>query len=148
MHLFRTMAISGSALTAERLRLDIIANNLANANTTRTAAGGPFRRQVTVFAPRGDETQFLYPGMGTPAGAFRGRGVRVAAVSEDPSPFKRVYDPGHPDADASGYVSLPNVNVVTEMVDMLAAQRAYEANVSAIVAARTMAERALDIGRA
>lgn len=148
MQLFRTLAISGSALTAERLRLDVIANNLANANTTRTAAGGPYRRQVTVFAPRGDEAQFLFPGLPGTGQTFRGRGVRVTAVADDPSPFKRAYDPGHPDADASGYVSLPNVNVVTEMVDMLAAQRAYEANVSAIVAARTMAQRALDIGRA
>lgn len=148
MHLSRSFAISGSALTAERLRLDVIANNLANASTTRTAAGGPYRRQVTVFAPRGEEAQFLFPGMPGAGADFRGRGVRVTAVASDPSPFKRVYDPGHPDADVSGYVAMPNVNVVTEMVDMLAAQRAYEANVSAIVAARTMAQRALDIGRA
>lgn len=147
MDVFRSMAISGSALTAERLRLDIIANNLANANTTRTPEGGPYRRQMAVFTPRGEEAQFMFPGV-EPQGPFRGRGVRVAGVVQDPSAFKRVYEPGHPDADASGYVSLPNVNVVTEMVDMMAASRAYEANVAAITASRTMAEKALDLGRA
>lgn len=147
MDLFRSMAISGSALTAERLRLDVIANNLANVNTTRTAEGGPYRRQQVVFAPRGEETQWMFPGM-DPQGKFRGQGVRVAGIAADASAFKRVYEPGHPDADASGYVSYPNVNVVTEMVDMMAATRAYEANVAAIAAAKAMATSALDIGRA
>jgi flagellar basal-body rod protein FlgC len=147
MNLARSMAISGSALTAERLRLDIIANNLANANTTRTPEGGPYRRQMAVFAPRGEQVQFMYPGI-EPKPPFRGQGVRVVGIVQDKSAFKRVYDPGHPDADGAGYVSLPNVNVVTEMVDMMAATRAYEANVAAVTAARTMAERALDIGRA
>ncbi len=146
MELMRAMDISGSALTATRLRLDTIANNLANANTTRTAQGGPYRRQMVVFAPRGEQIQWMYPGL-EPSATFRGRGVRVASVVEDPSAFKQVYDPGHPDADTSGYVSMPNVNPVTEMVDMMAATRAYEANVSAITAARSMAERALEIGR-
>ncbi len=146
MDLFRTMAISGSALTAERLRLDVIANNLANANTTRTAEGGPYRRQMVVFAPRGEPVQWMYPGI-EPDPQFRGNGVRVVGIQSDPSAFKRVYDPGHPDADATGYVSMPNVNVVTEMVDLMAATRAYEANVSAITSAKTMAASALDIGR-
>ncbi len=147
MDLFRSMAISGSALTAERLRLDVIANNLANVNTTRTAEGGPYRRQQVVFAPRGEETQWMFPGMDQP-GTFRGRGVRVAGIAADTAAFRRVYEPGHPDADAAGYVSYPNVNVVTEMVDMMAATRAYEANVAAISAAKAMATSALDIGRA
>jgi flagellar basal-body rod protein FlgC len=146
MDLFKSMAISGSALTAERLRLDIIANNLANANTTRTAEGGPYRRQMAIFAPRGEQVQWMYPGVESNP-PFRGKGVRVAGIVQDTAPFKRVYDPGHPDADASGYVSYPNVNVVTEMVDLMAATRAYEANVSAITAARSMAERALEIGK-
>ena len=146
MEILRAMDISGSALTATRLRLDTIANNLANANTTRTAQGGPYRRQMVVYAPRGEQVQWMYPGI-EPSPEFRGRGVRVAGVVDDPSAFKRVYDPGHPDADTSGYVSMPNVNPVTEMVDMMAATRAYEANVSAITAARSMAERALEIGR-
>ena len=147
MDLFRSMAISGSALTAERLRLDVIANNLANASTTRTAQGGPYRRQQVVFTPRGEETQWMFPGMEA-APKFRGQGVRVAGITADASAFKRVYEPGHPDADASGYVSYPNVNTVTEMVDMMAATRAYEANVAAISAAKAMATAALDIGRA
>ena len=146
MNIFRTMNISASALTAERLRLDVIANNLANVNTTRTTGGGPYRRQMTVFAPRGEQVQWMYPGL-EPSPAFRGRGVRVAGIVEDGSPFRRVYEPGHPDADSTGYVSYPNVNVVTEMVDLTAATRAYEANVAVIQAGRTMAERALDMGR-
>ncbi len=146
MNLFRSMAISGSALTAERLRLDVIANNLANVNTTRTAQGGPYRRQMTVFAPRGEQVQWMYPGV-EPKPPFRGAGVRVVGIVQDGAAFRRVYDPGHPDADASGYVAYPNVNVVTEMVDMMSATRAYEANVAAITAARSMAERALEIGR-
>lgn len=146
MNIFGSMAISGSALTAERLRLDIIANNLANANTTRTALGGPFRRQMVVLSPRGEQVQFRYPGLDAPE-AFSGEGVRVAGIVEDSSPFRRVYDPGHPDADSAGYVLMPNVNVVTEMVDLMAATRAYEANVAAISAARSMAESALEIGR-
>lgn len=146
MDLFRTMAISGSALTAERLRLDVIANNLANVNTTRTAEGGPYRRQMVVFAPRGEQVQWMYPGI-EPDPPFRGRGVRVVGIQSDPAAFKRVYDPGHPDADATGYVSMPNVNVVTEMVDLMAATRAYEANVAAITSAKAMATSALEIGR-
>ncbi len=147
MELFRSMAISGSALTAERLRLDIIANNIANVNTTRTAEGGPYRRQMAVFAPRGEQVQWMYPGI-EPDPPFRGQGVRVTGVVQDRAAFKRVYDPGHPDADATGYVSLPNVNVVTEMVDLMSATRAYEANVAALTSAKTMAERAREIGRA
>ena len=147
MDFMRTMAISGSALTAERLRLDVIANNIANANTTRTAQGGPYRRQTVVFAPRGEQVQWMFPGMEPQGGEFRGRGVRVVGIAQDASPFKRMYNPGHPDADASGYVLLPNVNTVTEMVDLMAATRAYEANVAAIGAARQMAQRALEIGR-
>ena len=146
MNLFGSIAISGSALTAERLRLDIIANNLANVNTTRTAAGGPYRRQMAVFAPRGEQVQWMFPGI-EPKPPFRGKGVRVAGVVEDGTDFKKVYQPGHPDADTAGYVSYPNVNVATEMVDLLAATRAYEANVAAIGAARTLAQSALDIGR-
>jgi len=146
MNFMRSLSISGSALTAERLRLDVIANNLANANTTRTAAGGPYRRQVTVFAPRGEQVQWMFPGL-EPSGTFKGRGVRVAGILQDSSPLKRLYNPGHPDADSSGYVSMPNVNPVTEMVDLMAATRAYEANVAAISAARQMAQRALEMGR-
>jgi len=147
MDFMRSIAISGSALTAERLRLDVIANNIANANTTRTAQGGPYRRQTVVFAPRGEQVQWMFPGMEAQGGGFKGRGVRVVGIAQDSSPFKRMYNPGHPDADASGYVSLPNVNTVTEMVDLMAATRAYEANVAVIGASRQMAARALEMGR-
>jgi len=147
MDFMKSMAISGSALTAGRLRLDVIANNIANANTTRTAQGGPYRRQTVVLAPRGEQVQWMFPGMDPQSGEFKGRGVRVVGIAQDNSPFKRMYNPGHPDADANGYVSLPNVNTVTEMVDLMAATRAYEANVAAIGAARQMAQRALEMGK-
>ena len=147
MDFMKSMAISGSALTAGRLRLDVIANNIANANTTRTAQGGPYRRQTVVLAHRGEQIQWMFPGMDPQSGEFKGRGVRVVGIAQDNSPFKRMYNPGHPDADANGYVSLPNVNTVTEMVDLMAATRAYEANVAAIGAARQMAQRALEMGK-
>lgn len=145
MSLFRSLQISASGLTAERLRLDVIANNLANVNTTRTAAGGPYRRKVAVLEERSTAFADLLSYRLTPA-AGRG-GVRVAYIAEDTSPPQRVYNPGHPDADSDGYVQMPNVNVVTEMVDMITATRAYEANVTAMNAAKQMALRTLDIGR-
>ncbi|HEY8496796.1 MAG TPA: flagellar basal body rod protein FlgC [Limnochordales bacterium] len=139
--MLHTFAISASGMTAERLRMDTIANNLANANTTRTAGGGPYRRQVPVFAAR--ETRV--PGR---PGGFTGAGVRVIGIHHDSSPPRLVYDPNHPDADANGYVAMPNVDVVREMVDLITASRAYEANVTAFNTAKNMAMRALDIGRA
>lgn len=141
MELLPGLAISASALTAERLRLDIIANNLANINTTRTPRGGPYRRQVPVFAEKLQEA--LKPG----SAQFKGAGVEVAAIVEDNTPPRRVYDPSHPDADPDGYVALPNINVVNEMVDMITATRAYEANVTVLNAAKAMTLKALEIGR-
>ena len=142
--MFRSIDAAASGMTAERLRLDVISNNLANANTTRTAAGGPYRRQQVVCAPRESEASFssvLNQEMST------GDGVRVVGIVQDQSPLKSVYDPQHPDADARGYVQMPNINVVSEMVDMMTASRAYEANVAAVNAAKTMALKALDIGK-
>ncbi len=151
MRLFTAMDISGSGLTAQRLRLDLIAANLANADTTRTEQGGPYRRQIAVLAPRGGTNIFsgyLGAALGRSTGATGGvGGVRVEAIVQDQTPFKLKYDPSHPDADENGYVKLPNVNVVTEMVDMIEATRAYEANVTAINSAKTMALKALEIGR-
>ena len=146
MRLFRSMDVSASGLTAERLRMDIISNNIANANTTRTAAGGPYRRQVPVF-----EAREARPFSSILAGAYEnggvdsssGRGVRVVRIQEDPTPPKLRYDPGHPDARPDGYVELPNVDVLTEMVDMIAATRAYEANVAAINSAKALAMKDL-----
>ena len=135
MQMFSALDASASGLYAERVRMDVIANNLANANSTRTPEGGPFRRQLVILK-------------GTGADSFSGGpGVRVAGVVDDPSPFPLVYNPGHPDADAEGYVQMPNVNVVEEMVDMMTALRAYEANITAIDATKTMLGRTLDIIR-
>lgn len=142
--MLRSFAISASGMTAERLRMDTIANNLANANTTRTADGGPYRRQVPVFAAR----EAARPGAGRRASTFTGMGVRVVGIARDTQPARLVYDPQHPDADENGYVHMPNVDVVREMVDLISASRAYEANITSFNTAKSMAMRALDIGRA
>jgi flagellar basal-body rod protein FlgC len=134
-------AISASGLRAQRLRMDVIAANLANAQSTRTPEGGPYRRHEVVL-----EAQ---PTSGTFEDALNSSnpGVRVARIVADDRPPQLVFDPGHPDADAKGYVAMPNVNVVTEMVDMMAATRAYEANVAALNATKRLLEAALEIGR-
>lgn len=131
------MDISASGLYAERSRMNVIGNNLANANSTRTPEGGPFRRQLVILS--GAEAA-------DPAN-LQGLGVSVEGVVDDPTPFPLVYEPGHPDANADGYVAMPNVNVVEEMVDMITALRAYEANVTAIDANKNMVRRSLDIIR-
>jgi len=152
MGLFNALNTSASGLTAQRLRLDLIANNLANANTTRTAEGGPYRRRVPVLATRGGGfvqmlQGFIKGGYLLDRAGGPSAGVRVTAVAEDTSPPLVRYDPGHPDADENGYVQGPNVDVVVEMVDMISATRAYEANLAAIESFKRMAARALDIGR-
>lgn len=147
MRLFRAIETSASGLTAERLRMDIIANNIANANSTRTAEGGPYRRQVAIFGPRGASNFATVFGRSLDGDASIGSGVRVLGIRQDPSPPKIKYDPSHPDADEQGYVRLPNVNVVTEMVDLISASRAYEANITAMNSAKAMAIKALEIGR-
>ncbi|MDT8901286.1 flagellar basal body rod protein FlgC [Anaeroselena agilis] len=144
MGMFGAIDAAASGMTAERLRMDVIANNLANANSTRTAEGGPYRRQMVVFAPRSDGSVF---GQVLAASLEGGAGVRVVGIVKDESPLKMVYDPHHPDANTDGYVAMPNVNVVAEMVDMMTATRAYEANVTAVNAAKGMASKALEIGR-
>lgn len=142
--MLRSFAISASGMTAERLRMDTIANNLANANSTRTADGGPYRRQVPVFAARESSR---VDARRRPA-EFSGMGVRVIGISQDTQPARLVYDPQHPDADENGYVHMPNVDVVREMVDLISASRAYEANITSFNTAKSMAMRALEIGRA
>lgn len=147
MDFFRAMNISASGLSAQRMRMNVIADNLANANTTRTESGQPYRRKHVLFTTQIDRPRFetlvrqLY---GRPE--HTGRGVRVTQVVEDQTPYPRVYDPGHPDADAAGYVIMPNVNVVSEMVNMLSATRSYESNITALTSAKQMAERSLEIG--
>ncbi len=143
MDIFDSLKISSSALKAQTLRLNTISSNLANIETTRTPEGGPYRKREVVFrttAP--DFASRLDSALG---GAVQG--VEVASIRENQSPFKRVHDPGHPDADAEGYVSLPNVNLLEEMADMMTATRAYEANVTAVKSAKRMALKALEIGR-
>jgi len=138
-----TFAISASGLAAHRTRMDVIAANLANAQSTSTPEGGPYRRQDVVLetVPTGGFESVL-------AGdAQSGAAVRVARVVEDQRPPRRSYDPGHPHADETGYVSLPNVSVVTEMVDLMAATRAYEANVAAVNATKRVLQAALEIGQ-
>lgn len=149
MGLFQAIDASASGLTAERLRMDVISNNIANANTTRTAEGGPYRRQMVVFEPRSDQVSFeqLLTQQLQPGQLDTGNGVRVTGITKDTTPFKLMYDPNHPDANQQGYVQMPNVNVVSEMVDMITASRAYEANVTAVNAAKSMAMKALDIGK-
>lgn len=140
--MFDVFSVSASGMEAQRIRMNIIASNLANVDTTRTPQGGPYRRRDVVFTTDGDNfSRLLARGMD---GSLSG--VRVVGVVEDKRPLKPVYDPGHPDADESGYVSYPNVNVVEEMVNMLSAVRSYEANVTAFKASRDMILRALEIG--
>lgn len=128
--LFRRLDIAASGLTAHRQWMDLIAGNIANAETTRTPEGGPFRRQLAVFMEAVDD-------QGQPSG------VKVAQQIQDDSELRRVYSPQHPDADAQGYVSYPNVDVVMEMVDLIAASRAYEANATVIEAAKSSAQRTI-----
>jgi flagellar basal-body rod protein FlgC len=147
MSFFGGLEISASGLTAERLRMDVTAENLANAQTTRGADGQPYRRKEVILQETpGSFGATLSAAMGGADGSAGG--VQVAGVVQDTAtPLKRVYDPGHPDADAQGYVSMPNVDTVTEMVDLISAQRAYEANVTAMQAAKQMFSRTLDLLR-
>ena len=143
MSLFSTLRISSSGLTANRLWLDTIASNIANANTTRTPEGGPYRRQDIIMAPQGRSgfSEIL----GSAGNVSAGQGVEVVGIVKDSTAPRMVYNPNHPDADANGYVAMPNVDIVTEMVNMVAAQRAYEANVTVMGAAKSMAMKSLEI---
>ncbi len=134
MGLFSSMRIAGSALTAQRLRMDVVAGNIANADTTRTnGQRAPYQRQQVVFEPLAET---------------RG-GLQVAAVIRDQAPAREVYDPSHPDADpATGLVAFPNVDTTTEMTDLLSASRAYEANVTVLNSIKQMAQRSIELGRA
>ena len=137
-----SMNISASALTAQRYRMDIIAENIANINTTRTAEGGAYRRKYVVFEAVGGGQTFTSI-LNDAAGAA---GVRISMVGEDPSDFKLEYDPSHPDANEEGYVQHPNVDLTKEMIDMISAYRSYEANITAFNAFKDMAVKTLEIG--
>jgi flagellar basal-body rod protein FlgC len=148
MSMFGGMEISGSALTAQRLRMNVTAENIANAETTKGADGNPYRRKEVTLESVGQAGTFgsqLSRAMGT-SGVAPG-GVQATEITEDQTNGKLVYDPGHPDADEQGYIRMPNVDTVTEMVDLIDAQRAYEANVTAMSAAKQMFAKTLEILR-
>lgn len=145
MGMYAALGISATGLTAERLRMDVIADNLANADST-TGVGTAYRRKAVLMAPATPGATFRLPGAGATGGAATTvAGVAVTGIVEDASELRRVYEPGHPQADAQGYVTKPNVDAVTEMVDMVAATRAFEANTTAFEASKTMARDALRI---
>ncbi len=145
MDFMTALEIGASGLSAERTHLNVISMNLANVNTTRTPEGGPYRRKSVVFQSTPLDSPFTK--------AMRSelerevKGVKVSGVVTDQRPFKRVYDPGHPDADGQGYVRLPDINVVEEMANMMTALRTYEANAATISSAKTMFNKALELGR-
>jgi flagellar basal-body rod protein FlgC len=151
MGLFDAIDASGSGLQAERLRMDVTSENLANAQTTKGADGRPYRRKDVVLQEAGDVgssfASVLSSAQGRGLNGTTAHGVKVAGIVEDQTPLKRIYDPGHPDADANGYVTMPNVNTVTEMTDLISASRSYEANVTAMQTAKTMFSKTLDLLR-
>jgi flagellar basal-body rod protein FlgC len=166
MNLFGAMETSGGAMQAERMRAEVVAANMANAETTRTAAGGPYQRQHVVFAANQSDPGFLNAMNGAGGGSLNGAlataalptlalpgsgavvpGVHIAQVVEDPAPPLKRYDPGHPDAGPDGYVSYPDINPLTEMVDLMGATRAYGLNSSAVQAEKGMITSALEIAR-
>jgi len=152
MGLFSSINTAASGRSAQRLRLDVISDNIANADTTRTVEGGPFRRSRVIFRPRVEQTYWRSPFLPAALQNDVGRGVRVTEIEKDLDGQPRlVYDPTHPDAIQSGprkgYVEYPNVNIVEEMVDMISASRSYEANSSIIMGSKAMFLKALEIGR-
>ena len=151
MSMFDSMNISASGLTAQRLRMDVISQNIANVQTTRTPEGGPYKRKTVIFQEIENRDSFrsnfsaaIRNGT-TPTG--QGMGVRVDRIAEDSSPGHLMYDPTHPDADAEGYVRMPNVNIVEEMVNMISASRSYEANITAINTSKAILAKTLELGK-
>jgi len=150
MGLFNSINIASTGMGADRVRLDVIANNMANVNTTRTDEGGPFRRSRVIMRPRVESPYWRSPFLPESMDNGIGKGVRVAEIQQDKKPNPLRYDPTHPDAIKSGpregYVELSNVDIVTEMVDMIEASRSYEANAAIIEGSKAMFQRALSIG--
>jgi flagellar basal-body rod protein FlgC len=151
MNLFGVMGLSGTALKAERIRAEIVASNMANAETTRTASGGPYQRKHVVFAAAPEQAStFRNALFGQNASSLggagnSGTGVEVTAVVNDPGAPVRRYDPGHPDADKNGYVNFPDIDPMTEMVDMMGAARSYQLNASAVQASKNMLQSSIDL---
>ena len=147
MSFFGSLDVSVSGLTAQRLRMDIIAENIANVDTTRTEDGSPYKRKTVLFQERGSNHPFAEYFERVMRGRINDtRGVRVTRIVEDNRPGSKVYDPGHPDADADGYVTKPNVNIVEEMVNMISASRSYEANITALGATKSIIAKTLEMG--
>jgi flagellar basal-body rod protein FlgC len=147
MGFFDALNISASGLTAQRLRMDVIAENIANVNTTRTAQGGPYKRKTVLFEEIVEKGPFSHLFNDAVRRANQGMGVRAARIVEDHNPGMLSYDPAHPDADEDGYVRMPNINIVEEMVNMISASRSYEANVTAIGSTKAMLAKTLELGR-
>lgn len=145
MDIFTTFDIAASGLQAQTTRLNTISSNMANAETTSTPEGGPYKKKSVVFQT--DKLPFRQHLNSSLQAQGQAQGVKVAKIIEDTSPPQRIFDPSHPDAKEDGYVELPNVNVFKEMVDMMSATRSYEANTTTIKSAKRMAMKALDIGR-
>ncbi|MBS4539839.1 flagellar basal body rod protein FlgC [Clostridium sp. D2Q-11] len=145
MGLFNSINVSATGMTAERTRMDIISENIANANTTKTSNGTPYNRKMIVF----EENKPNFSTLLNDAikSTNNSSGVKIKKIVEDETPYKKVYEPGHPDANEDGYVEMPNVDVVKEMVDMISATRAYEANITSLNSSKSMFMKALEIGR-
>ncbi|RDU22439.1 flagellar basal body rod protein FlgC [Anaerosacchariphilus polymeriproducens] len=147
MGMFRSFGINSSGMTAQRFRTDIISQNVANASTTRTENGTPYRRKIVSFAEKSTTPSFSSV-LAKANSSYSGSGVKVSEVSEDiENDFVMKYDPSHPDADENGYVSYPNVNIVTEMTDLIDASRSYEANATAFSASKSMAVKGLEMAK-
>ena len=142
MDLFSAIKISSSGMSLQRARMNVIASNMANINTTRTPEGGPYRKKSVIAEATPIKTEGFEQTLGEAI-----RDVKVIEIKEDKSPPRMVYNPSHPDADERGYVAMPNVNMLEEMLDMINASRSYEANATAVNAAKKMAQRALELGR-
>ena len=148
MSIFSSFGVNASGMTAERYRMDIISQNVANANTTRTEDGTPYKRKVVTFSEKTTNPTEFGTIFRKSRGMDVGDGVKVSGVYEDNTEeMKKVYDPSHPDADEYGYVTYPNVNIVTEMTNMIDSTRAFEANATAFSASKSMAMKGLEIGR-
>jgi flagellar basal-body rod protein FlgC len=150
MKLSNSFDISASALTAQRLRMDVISSNIANADTTRTKLVNgkwvPYSRKIVTMEPQASNSPFAKI-LDSNMRDSTGEGVKITKIFDDTAPFKQVYNPSHPDADENGFVLLPNVDILKEMVDMISATRSYEANVTALNASKAMLTKALEIGR-
>jgi len=150
MGMFHAINISSSGLSTQKTRLDVISNNIANVNTTRTPEGGPFKRQLVVLRTKEERMNYKSPFLPTGLGPRIGEGVKVVKIEKDFSEGRLVYDPTHPDAykygPKKGYVELPNVNIVKEMVDMIEATRAYESNITMLNASKQMFQKGISIG--